>query len=147
MPVPENYCPIFEITWRMSLILLIGPQVSENLVSAGVKDQPLCTFVTAASCILAAGSLQNACWSPFLHLPWVRDALSSTAIQCCITLSVSPAGEVAQILNHKMIFSPPLSPWAGCPAWRDTVVSVKHVAATPVGSAQVNFKLTSIGHW
>lgn len=63
-----------------------------------------------------------------------------------VSQSVSPADEVAQVLNHKKIFPPPTSPWSGCLAWRDTVVSVKHIAATHVGTAQVNFKLASMGH-
>lgn len=97
--------------------------------------RPECTFST--KCLLVSSFAS----------PLSEDGLSGVAVQCCITLSLSPAGEVAQVLNHKMIFSPLPSPWTGYPAWRDAVVSVKHAAATHVGSARVNFKLASTGHW
>lgn len=87
MPIPENYNQANEITFRMSLTLLIGPQVSEHLVSRGAKDQPLCTLVTAASSILSAG-FSTKCLLVSFASPLSEVALSSTAVQCYFTLLV-----------------------------------------------------------
>lgn len=53
----------------MPPILLYEPQLSERLVSAWVKHQPLCTFVRAAGGVPTAGTVQNACQAPLSHPP------------------------------------------------------------------------------
>lgn len=138
-----------EIPGRMSLILLYEPQLSERLVSMWVKHQPLWSFATAWGRVSSAGVVQkcpSGCSSPS---PWREGALLGTLLRLpklhCWPLQL--AKQLRFWKEQKWFISSPPSPWAPYPAWRGRTVSVKYVAVTHVGSARVNFKLASIGHW